>query len=91
LVDLNKKKIELMNKIERIEEKKLAIEEISMQPESHKPPSKEEITIVRNCNLEKKCVELEVSVKKSGWCIRSVILFSDGMFPKGGSFAVHKT
>jgi hypothetical protein len=80
-----------MNKIERIEEKKLAIEENSMQPESHKPPSKEEITIVRNCNLEKKCVELEVSVKKSGWCIRSVILFSDGMFPKGGSFAVHPT
>lgn len=91
MVDLNKKKIELMNKIERIEEKKLAIEENSMQPESHKPPSKEEIIIVRNCNLEKKCVELEVSVKKSGWCIRSVILFSDGMFPKGGSFAVHPT
>lgn len=62
-----------------------------MQPDQHKPPTKEEISIARNCNLEKKCVELEVSVKKSGWCIRSVLLFSDGMFPKGGSFAVHPT
>lgn len=39
--------------------------------------------------MEKKCVELEVNVKKPGWVIRSVILFSDSLFPKGGSHAIY--
>lgn len=86
---MNKKKIDLLTKIERIEERKQAQDEISQKPDHHKPPSKDEITMVRVCNIDKKCVDLEVSVKKPGWCIRSVLLFSDGMFPKGGSHAVH--
>lgn len=89
LVDLNKKKIDLLNQIEKVEEKKQSMETMIKQPEAQKPPSKQDVTIEKKHNIEKKCLELHIAVNKSGWIIRSVILFSEGLFPNGGSFVVH--
>jgi hypothetical protein len=62
---------------------------MSSKPASQHPPGKGDLALMTNCNIEKRCLELEVTCTKPGWCVRSVMLFSDGVFPKEGSFAVH--
>lgn len=81
IVDLNKKKISIQTKIEKIEEKKTALEESSSKPASQQPPGSADVAITSSCNLEKRCLEIEVACSKPGWCVRSVMLFSDGVFP----------
>ena len=39
-------------------------------------------------NIEAQNCEMFIKLEKPGWIIRSVLLFSDTLFP-GGSFAVH--
>ena len=85
---MNKKKIELTNKLSQIEEKKARIEVSAALPEQSKPPTEEQVKVTRHPNIENRTCDLHIDIQKPGWVIRSVILFSDTMF-KGGSFAVH--
>ena len=91
LLDLNKKKIELVNKLNELEEKK---KEMRSNPEqvneiaASAPPSEEEVSIRVVPNIEAQYCEMLIKLEKPGWIIRSVLLFSDTLF-SGGSFAVH--
>lgn len=85
---MNKKKIELLNKLEQIDEKKKEVSKGAAVPEQSKPPTEQQVSVTREANIENKTVDLHIKVSKQGWVIRSVILYSDTMF-KGGSFVVH--
>jgi len=84
LLNLNKKKIDLVNKLTELEEKKQGLKGKSAAA----PPSEEEVIITVVPNIDQKNCQLKIKLSKAGWIIRSVILFCDTLF-KGGSFAVH--
>ena len=87
LVDLNKQKIDLQNKMEEIEAiKKTGIDQEAANMQAM--PGEEDITIQQIADIQTKTCNLVIKLNRAGWVLRSVILFSDTVFT-GGSFVVH--
>jgi alpha-glucuronidase len=87
LLDLNKKKIDLVNKLTELEEKKQNLK-AKTPGAMEAPPTEEDVIITVVPIIEQKNCQLKIKLSKAGWIIRSVILFSDTLF-KGGSFAIY--
>ena len=87
LVDLNKQKIDLQNKMEEIEAiKKTGIDQEAANMQAM--PGDEDIMIQQIADIQTKTCNLVIKLNRAGWVLRSVILFSDTVFT-GGSFVVH--
>jgi len=87
VVELNKKKIELQNKLQEIEEKKEAQKTQMSAPEHKKPPQEDDVTMSVAASLEKQNCELTMTVNKMGWVIRTAVLYSDSLFENGSHIA----
>lgn len=88
---MNKKKIELINKLQDLDAKKQEMRAnpaAAQEAQAGAPPSADEVDISVLANIEAKNIDLHIRLEKPGWIIRSVILYSDTLFT-GGSLAVH--
>ena len=47
------------------------------------PPTREQIKLTPSFNPEDKCIDLEVTVDKGGWIIKSVIASNEAIFEGG--------
>ena len=87
MVQLGSKKIDLINRIKQLKQKKAELVDIGIQLKEAKVKSgvldnirtgslatKDDISFVQVPNLDKKCSDLMVSINRKGWIIKSVII-----------------
>jgi hypothetical protein len=89
-VDLNKQKIELMNKLEKAKEKKDNVKKKATNPDAilspqAQAPKKAEIFISSVADPNSGTTILQISLNKQSWIIKSVIIFNESLF-EGESF-----
>lgn len=87
VLHLNQKKIELINQLTQLQDKKKLAAEMESKGDHQRPPTEDQILITRAYDLAEKCVRVVIQLKKPGWIIKSVIALSEAIF-EGGSHVI---
>ena len=96
-LELSRRKIELMNKINQLKERKEALlEAAKSQPENNDGnnansavanlslPTCDDVHILQTPNLDQRCSDLTLTINKPGWIVKGVIMYNEHLFPNSG-------